>query len=298
MRGDVLPYLVPDPGTVRLSPWHSLTADGWHVLPERLQAWDPDTNLALRREAAVDVTRIRRECGLPPDAELAITITWISSSTDMRSSAAPVLVTTEEPQILDCLLPGGQLAGEVTIMTTLTLARQSTAPRPGAAWLPGSILMKDRQTTTLGPTDPPFPMHQIDFARTRLDPDASWHLETSTDLNAPFLGTFLLLLNTRDKELTDAVARGHKTPRQTALMEELEHGVGTLLLELAVDLRGEIEDGHDWPTGTVGNVLKRIIDGSPRSASLHPVSGPHDLAEVKTMLSGAARAAGRGRRFL
>jgi hypothetical protein len=297
VRGDVLPYLVPGDGVVRFSPWHSFTVDGWQPLPDRVPDWDPDTSLTLRREVDIDLARMHQECGLPPDTDLTITVTWISSTTGMRNSVPPVLVTAYGPQILDCLLPGDEVAGEVTIKTVLTLAQQATERTPGVAWQAGSILVRDLQTVAVGPADPPFPVHQMDFARTRLDPEASWHLETSTELNAPFLGTFLLLLNTRDKELIDAVARGRKTPRQIALLEELEHGVGTLLLELAVNLRDEIDGGADWPTGSIGNVLKRILDGSSRS-SLHPPAGPHDLAEVKTMLSGAARAAGRGRRFL
>jgi hypothetical protein len=298
MHGDVLPYLVPAQDAVRFSPWQRLDGEGWSELPDRMPDWDSDTDLSIWREAVIDLERVRGQCGLPADTALALTTSWTSSSTAMSRSAEPIPVTRSGPVTLACVMTGDRIAGVVTIRTTLTLAQPPTIRRPGTAWFPGSVLFEDRQTIALEATDPPFPMHEIDFSRTRLDPDASWHLETTTELTAPFLGTFLLLLNTRDKELIDAVARGRKDRRQEALVEELEHGVGALLLELALHLRTELDEREEWPAGTVGNVLTRILDGSARSTSLHPASGPHDLTEVRTMLYGTARAAGRGRRFL
>ena len=298
MHGDVLPYLVPGHDAVRFSPWQWLNGDGWSELPDRMPDWDSDTDLSIWREAVIDLERVHRECGLPADAALALTTSWTSSSTAMSRSAEPVPVTASGPFSLACVMTGDRIAGVVTIRTTLTLAQSPAVQRPGTARLPGSILLEDLRTIALEATDPPFPMHEIDFSRTRLDPDASWHLETTTELTAPFLGTFLLLLNTRDKELIEAVARGRKDRRQEALVEELEHGVGALLLELALHLRTELEERREWPVGTVGNVLMRILNGPARLSALHLATGPHDLTEARTMLWGTARAAGRGRRFL
>ena len=92
----------------------------------------------------------------------------------MSRSAEPVLVTAAGPVTLACVMTGDRIAGVVTIRTTLTLAQPPAVQRPGTAWLPGSVLIEDLRTIALEAMDSPFPMHEIDFSRTRLDPDASW----------------------------------------------------------------------------------------------------------------------------
>ncbi|GAA4178467.1 hypothetical protein GCM10022251_82600 [Phytohabitans flavus] len=266
-------------------------------LPSHLPDWDSNTDLIIERDVQLDLDRLARETGITSDASLALTTSWTSSSSDMSSYVPPVVVSASGTITLRAVLKGERLGGVVTLRTTLTLARPSAVRAPGVAWFPGSVLAEHRYSVGLEPSDPPFPTHEIDFSRTRLNPDASWHLETTTDLTAPFLGSFLLLLNTRDQELISAVAKGRKDKRQQLLIEDLEHGVGALLIELALHHRDELCDSDRWPPGTVGDVLKRILDAASKRADLRIADGPHDLAEVRTLITGAARATGRGRQF-
>src|SRR5690606_38919204 len=113
-------------------------------------------------------------------------------------------------------------------------------------------------------------VHEIDFSHTRLSPTASWHLETSTDLTAPFYGTYRVLINKLDRELRAAVTRGAKDKRQQALLDELQAGVAELLLEIALHLRTELAEREEWPPDSVGDVLSRTLAASP----LHVVTPP------------------------
>jgi hypothetical protein len=139
-----------------------------------------------------------------------------------------------------------------------------------------------------------FAIHEIDFANTRLSPNASWHLESRMDLGLPFYGTFRILINKRDSELSSAAARGAKDRRQQALLDELEAGVTAILLELAIDMRTELAE-QEWPLDSVGDVLGRILDASGLADVALPAA--HDLPDFRTHLAGAIRAMGRGRLF-
>ena len=105
------------------------------------------------------------------------------------------------------------------------------------------------------------------------------------------------MLNQRDTELAAAVTRGRKDSRQEALLDELEHGVAALLLELATHLRTELAECDNWPAGSVGDTLARVLHQAERSGTVPPPTGPHVLADSRTRISAAVRAAGHGRQL-
>lgn len=296
MPAEVLPYLIPDPGTVMMTPWQWAVHDTWEFLPPELPDWEPSQQLHLRRSVHIDPIRLPEETRLATGALLGLTVSWISSTTAMRGAAPTVPLDPSGTTRLDVTLPGDRIGGTLELRTTLTLL--ATSPSPvGVAHLPGSVLIEDRHRLVLDHGSDRFPVQEIDFAATRLDPYASWHLETTTDLDVPFLGSFLLLLNTRDTELIAAVTRGRKDARQEALVEELEHGVAALLLELATHLRIELTERDDWLAGTVGDALTRVLSQAERTGTVPPPTGPHVLASTRTRIAGAVRAAGHGRQL-
>jgi hypothetical protein len=280
-----------------MAPWQWAVHDTWEPLPQDMPDWEPSQPLHLRRTVQIDLTRLIEEIRLDPAARLALTVSWISSTTAMRRAAPPFPLDPTGATTLDVTLPGDRIGGTLDVRTTLTLLRATSRSSVGVAQIPGSVLLEDRHRLVLDHGTDRFPVHQIDFAATRLDPHASWHLETTTDLNAPFLGSFLLLLNKRDTELTAAVARGRKDPRQEALVDELEHGVAALLLELAAHLRAELAERDDWPAGTVGDTLTGVLRQAERTGTVAALTGPHVLAHTRTRISAAVRAAGHGRQL-
>lgn len=296
MRTDALPYLVPDPATVEMISWVWFSPSGWESLPSSLPDWDPSMRLQLRRSVRVDRDRLAAETRLGRDCPLQLTVSWTSSTSGMRAAAVPVRLSADGIAQLDVNLPGDRIGGVLDIRTSLTLAA-SVPGGPGIASMAGSVLSEDRSELVLEEDLRRFPVHEIEFASTRLDPDASWFLETTTELTAPFLGSFLLMLNRRDKELSAAVLRGAKNDRQEALVDELEHGVAALMLELATQLRDELAERREWPSGSVGEVLSETLLAAERSGTVQSATGPHDVARARARLDGAVRAAGYGRRF-
>ncbi|NUW43286.1 hypothetical protein [Nonomuraea rhodomycinica] len=263
-------------------------------MPDAIDGWDPGTDLRAARRVRVDVARFVQETGLDL-TDVAVTVSWTSSTTDMTEAAPSAIFTPNGMASIDTTLVGERLSGTLSLRTTISLAGTSVGREVGVARVPGSVLAEHHQRVLLESMSSMFPVHEIDFSHTRLSPTASWHLETSTDLTAPFYGTFRVLINKRDRELRTAVSRGAKDKRQQGLVDELQAGVATLLLELALHLRAELAEREEWPPDSVGDVLARTIAASP----LHVVAPPSavDLAEFRTQISGAVRNLGRGRIF-
>jgi hypothetical protein len=285
MPREVRPYLLPSTPTAVLDPWQLAIDGDWETLPPEVPEWDATMTLAVRRTVLVDLDRLIAETRLNTDAALGWTVSWISSTSKMRGSAPVVPVVSGGPVNLGADLPGDRVGGTLTLRTTLSLLRPAGTGRPGAARLPGSVLIEDTAEMTLGNGTYGFPVQGVDFAATRLDPGASWHLETTTELTAPFLGTFLLLLNTRDTELVDAVSRDRRDRRQEALLEELEHGVAMLLLDFAAQLRSDLAEVENWPDGSVGQTLQRMLRHAERTGALLIPIGPHNLSRARTRTS-------------
>ncbi|GAA0403511.1 hypothetical protein GCM10009541_53350 [Micromonospora gifhornensis] len=213
----------------------------------------------------------------------------------MTDASPPVRFDSGGWAVVDTILVGERLSGVLTLRTTVSLVHPPAGRAIGVATVPGSVLADQVQRVVLENVSSMFPVSEIDFSRTRLSPTASWHLETSTDLVAPFYGTFRVLINSRDRELSAAVARGARDKRQQALLDELQAGVAGLLLELALYLREDLGDRDEWPPDSVGDILSRTLASSPLSTSTPPSAA--DLAEFRTQVSGAIRNLGRGRVF-
>ncbi|MEU8003157.1 hypothetical protein AB0B66_18520 [Catellatospora sp. NPDC049111] len=271
-----------------------LESSQWSPLPEAVDGWDPGTDLHVGRRVRVDPERFRQETGLEL-ADVALAVSWTSSTTQMTEAAPPVRFDAGGTAVADTTLVGDRLSGVLSLRSTVSLVRPPVERAVAVAAVPGSVLAEQVQRVVLENVSSMFPVHEIDFAHTWLSPTASWHLETSVDLTAPFYGTFRVLINKRDSELSSAVSRGAKDKRQQALLDELQAGVAALLLELALHLHAELAERDDWPLDSVGDVLSRTVAASPLSIVVPP--SPAELATVRTQISGAVRNLGRGRIF-
>jgi hypothetical protein len=294
MPAEVRPYFVPASGSVTWEPWVLHDGQTWIRLPDAVEGWDPGTDLRVARRVVVDPPQFRMQTGLEL-SNVALAVSWTSSTTDMTDSTSPVPFGIDGAAVVDALLVGERLSGVLTLRSTISLVHRPSPIRMGVASIVGSVLVEHVQQVGLESLSSMFPVHEIDFAGTRLSPSASWHLETSTELAAPFYGTFRVLINKRDEELSSAVARGAKDKRQQALLDELEGGVAALLLELAVAVREELNEREEWPIDTVGDVLSRMLEASELSVGIPTTA--QDLADFRTQIAGAVRRSGRGRIF-
>jgi hypothetical protein len=294
MVPDVRPYLVPLPETVRWEDWLYRENDDWVPLPDSIEGWDPGTDIRVRRTVRIDLDRFRQETFLHAPSATRLTLSWTSSTTAMTETAPPGTISPAGIGTVEALLEGSRLAGVVTLRTTLSLATTAEQAGPGVARTAGSVLVDDERRLALEGTMSMFPVHAIDFSHTRLPVNASWHLETDTELEAPFLGRFRLLINTRDTELDAAVARGTKDKRQQALCDGLEENLAATLLEFAVRLRDDLRERDSWPPDSIGEVLTRTLQ---LGRDIHFPSDADDLADFRTRLASAIRSSGAGRMF-
>jgi len=293
VTSEIRPYLVPLPDTVRWGAWELFDGD-WGLLPSEVEGWDSGTDLRIRRSCLIDVGRFRSETGVDVGA-VVVTVSWQSSTTSMRGAAASVRPSSGGFAQLDAVLPAERVSGTVSIRSTVSLASPGSPALPGVARLPGSVLSEDRVALILDRGDQLFPVDAIDFASTRLAPEASWHLETSIDLEGPFFGSFRVLLNTRDSELVAAVARGQRDRRQDALVDELEGAVAAQLIEFGLGLRNDLDQRTDWPENSTGEVLCRALAALPPPIPQQPSAC--DAPAFRTQLSALVRRTGRGRLF-
>lgn len=290
------PYLVPEPGAISLGAWQVMTDGDWVGLGDQVDGWDTGTDLRIRREIRVDWARVRAEAGLDAVAQLAATVSWTSSTTTMRGLAGSVPVPASGLLLFDGVLPGDRVAGVLDLRTTVAIAVDAPAGA-GVAQTAGAVLHEERWRLALEGTGSMFPVSVIDFTHTAYDVDASWHLETSVDLDAPFMGRFLLSLNARDTELVEAVSARSRTPRQDALVDDLHHGVAQLLLRLAEDVNVEDPlDDREFAADTVGDILSRTLAVGD-SASPTILLDPAEVSARRSRLEGSTRRTGHGRAF-
>ena len=295
-NSDVLPYFVPSIQSWKMPEWQMRTLDEWTELPEWIEGWDPDTDLLLRMVAEVDSDRIRAECHLPSAAPLILTVSWISSSSLMTGTVFSRELLSS-PSVVEIELPAKEIGGTVTIITTVSVRDDNDLASPGAARFAGSILLRHETRVAVEGAGAMFPVAIVDFATTPFDTSSSSKLEVTEDLEAPFLGGFQLLLNSRDVDLVKAVTSGATDPRSVLLVEDLEAGVASLLTELALGLGDELAAGSEWDPDSVGNVLTRFLDGA-KSTGLETIPyGAEATAAFRSKLNGVVRALSMGRAF-
>src|SRR5690349_6072020 len=293
-NNDARPYLCPLEGTFVWGPWHVRQGEDWVVLEERIEGWDPGIDLELRRSLQVDLASFELQTSIHPKY-FGINTSWRSSTTGMVGSGSPAPLPESGKCHISVQLAGARIGGTLSIRTTVVLLECPETRSPGTVHIPGSVVADHQQDLILELAAAMYPVNMIDFAQTRYSPTASWHLETGADqLDAPFLGAFMLLINSRDVALCEAIARGPKDKANQALYDELEAGVASVMIELAVHEHDQLVEG-DWPAGSVGAILRRTLERSGLVDAVAPSS--YDLAEFRTRLAGAVRNAGQGRLF-
>lgn len=288
------PYLTPEPSLVSVEPWHVLYGDDRVELPEFLDFWSQGTSIRLSRVIEIDRERMLDQCGLPADTELAVAVSWISDTTKIRRRVfrAPI---TDEPLNVTPTLNGDEAGGKVAIRTSIILGSSISFAKPWVAHEVGSVLLVEKRDLSLDRGESGFPMTVVDFAHTHYPPEASWHLETTTSLEARFTSSFQVLVNDRDVKLVKAMEAEKPTKEQALLLDNLMSGVMIETLKLAYSLRrnGDLElEGYEY--GSVGEVLANLV----KRTGDQPVDVSADPARwslMRTQFEEMARTIGVGR---
>ncbi|RIX27846.1 hypothetical protein [Amnibacterium setariae] len=292
MANEVLPYRVPSSATVVWSDLELWTGAEWTSLPDRLEGWDPFSEVRVRGGVTIDGRSLEQETGIGAQ-ELELALVWSCSTTAVRAASSVPLVGAGST-ISEFVLDGTRLSGTLDLALALTL-RQERVPHTVTAHRRGSVLARRAYKMSLQGTGGMFPVEITDFAMTSIPPEISWYLESSADLDLPFLASFRLLINSHDGELVAAVAAPAPDPRQDALLDALQEQLTIQLIEFAVLLRGELLARASWPAETAGDVLRTLLVRS-RTESAPSVPLTADESSVwRSRLWAGARELGAGR---
>lgn len=288
---DVKPFKVPDPALIDLSPWVRPDLDD-QPLPEYLEGWDPETPVVVDRQVRCDLVELRNQCGLNDSVGFVLTVSWINQQSGMVERG--YRETLVEEQAVRLHMPGERLGGSILLRTTIAVDSTDIGRPLGTARWAGSVVFQHDQRLVLEGEGAMFPISTMDFAHTAYGPDASWALQITSELESPFLGGFLLLVNSRDVELADAMTSTKRTSRQEALVDQVEGELASLLLEMAIDL-GQDLSGNEWPTDSIGELLEGYLQIA--KAEKVNVGSGFDRAAGIARSTSAVRSRGFGRRF-
>lgn len=270
MTRTVWPYVRPQSG-IEAGAWQLHLADGTEPLPGELPHWDYNTDLHLSRSVTLDVAAISIQCGLADDARLAVVAVWRSTGSGLRALAHREIVTRDGSGSarldLHVMLKGTDVGGVLTVSTQLILDWNGSTVDPTAPHRTGSVLWSDESSVRLQGDAARFPMDLVDF-RDEVFPERSgWHLKLGRDLDAAAMGSILLLINSRNKVLADAVARADSPrPVDRAVLSALYTDVTRAMIEHAL-AQPEFDDETAFPEESLGEILRnlcrRVFPGEP-----------------------------------
>ena len=189
-------YLVPDDDVASATPW---TDPDGRELTDRLDHWDPLTDLPLSRALTVDLDKLREQCRLGQDSAFAVIASWRSPNrTRLGGAGERVDLGALEGLVqapVSLVVPGPESGGRLDLTTRLVLRTPGSDPSPISPKRLGAVLWTETQRIALEGGSARFPMTAVDFASLpRVPDDAAWYVEwDQEDLEAPVLGGLRLL---------------------------------------------------------------------------------------------------------
>jgi hypothetical protein len=255
------PYLLPPPDTVTADAWR--TSDGVE-LGDRLEHWDPFTDVCVVRAITVDVGAIRETCRLPRDAALALTAGWRSDRTRLAGAGPPVELGVlggmlRVPVTLE--IPGPSVGGRVELSTSLVLRTVGTDASVISPRRPGAILWTEVRSILFEGSAARFPLTAVDFKNVPRLPEAGlWALEWDRDdLEAPVSASLRLLVNAGDAALLEAIRSGSNDARAISLRRFITYDVAQSLIDGALTNERFVEGPESFGDGTLGRMLFELI---------------------------------------
>ena len=255
------PYVRPQTG-VEAGAWHLHIPEGSERLPRELPYWDYNTDLHLTRAVTLDPDSISTQCGLAGDARFGVAALWRSSGSGLRSLANRQIITRDGygpvHVELHVVLRGTDVGGVVTLSTHLFLDAPGSTNDPTAPYRPGSVLWSDESSVRLQGDAARFPMDLVDFQLEVFPERSGWHLKIGRDLDAAAMGSILLLINSRNRALAQAVARADgPRPVDRAVLSALYADVTRAMIEHGLD-QPEFDDEAEYPDESLGQILRDL----------------------------------------
>src|SRR4051794_29553686 len=265
-----MPYRVPLDERVAAGLWIDVQGAG-SPIDESPPAWDYNTSLQLSREFQVDVEGIRKDCGLPADAELEACVRYWTSRSRLRTLCARSALPVEAG--LHAVVSGADLGGVLTVETTIELAADVKALPPYVAHRAGSILWRQWTSVALEGDGGLLPLAPVSFEdQGYLPASAAWQISLdSTDWHHAALGSLLVLLNTDNATVRQGLD-GKLDDTAAAVLWD------TLQVDVVADLVGKALDDPDFPgTGSEQEVDEGSLARLVESLVGGYLSGPNEL---------------------
>jgi hypothetical protein len=256
-----VPYLLPPEDVMGALPWS--TADGTEI-GDRLEHWDPFTDLELVRTIEVDLDVVRDACQLGDDATFAITATWSCSTTRLGGCSPVVELGLHQGAVraaLELSIPGAMAGGRLSLLTRLVLRDPGAQPSMISPQRAGATLWVEKSQVALEGGASRFPITAVDFAQTRHFPDeAAWALDWNPDdLEIPVLGGLRLLVNSGHDTLPDLLRSGSADPRTRAVRAFVMFDVARGLVTGALRNDRFVENPEAFEEGSIGRMLSDLL---------------------------------------
>lgn len=255
------PYLLAPESAVAFGPW---TAEDGTEIADRVDHWDPFTDMHLVREMQIDVGAVRTACLLGEDSALALVASYRASTTRLGGDG-PVIELGSEGGLLRTALtlsvPGASVGGRLNVHTRLVLRYTGRQPSPISPRRPGAILWEGEDRIALEGAASRFPVTAADFTANPRYPDATaWVLEWDPDdLDAPVLGGMRLLVNTSHETLLQTLRSGNADVRTMAVRSFITFDAARSLVSGALGNGRFVEDPEAFPDGSMGRMLFEFL---------------------------------------
>lgn len=291
------PYILLDEQAVGLGKWRAVFSEDRIPLQEALVNWTKGTDLIVERSIKISQNDLRNRLGVGNSAKFGISVTLFNNEAKIRKLLLIEELLEKSDSTCTVTIQGNLLGGDSQLITTIVLFDIGDEPQIGVATRQGSMLFKDVEELRIGFRDSGFPTAIVDFGVLPYHPLASWHLETSNDLDALFNSVFQLLINENDQALVKAIEAEKPTREQQALLDHMMAGIIEILLELAFShWEALMDEERSFYDSTVGEALKHLLE-STESTSPMTFEGPDNASWRRSYYSGLARQINAGRSF-
>jgi hypothetical protein len=287
---DVKPYFVPPLGSIRPSAWQRHVDGEWEDVADYVDEWDQRTRLVLRCALDVDLERVRAGAHLMDGAPLVWSIGW--RATDTGLVGEPAIFPFDESNVeLRLIVPPERAGATIVLTRRLILRRNRLAASSSEARYAGSILWSDETPLRLAGRGAAFPTEIIDFSLLSRD-HASWFLELPPSVDAPAMGSMILMINSADTELVSAVSKSRRhSELQKALIDTMEEGVVEELVRWAIAHWDQLDAAEPGSVGEAAHSLTVRVLPDPSAWT----SQEADSMALKAAIISGARSLGFGR---
>jgi hypothetical protein len=247
----------------------SVHADAWRrddgtPIGERIDHWDPFTDVALVRVVDVDVDAVRSACLLGADSTLALTASWFAGRTRLAAESPSVELGTLEGRLrapVAISIPGREAGGRLDIHTRLVLRSPGSGPSAISPRRPGAILWSDERHVALEGAAARFPVTPVDFGLVPRLPDrGAWALEWDVEeLDDPVLASTRLLVNSANQTFLDALRSGSADAGARLIRSCVTFDVARSLIHGALRSQKFVAEPESFEDGSVGRMLLDLL---------------------------------------